>query len=438
MAEQREVFKVDFDVSDVERKLARVRELMEQISAGRAAGGDVTRFERELEVEFQSMGKLGQATRDTGGATGDLIKQKEKLASVVGLLGGRFGGTIGQLGNMVELLLLGGGAAAGFAGVLAGATGLIVAMSSLKEKTEEANRALSEYESRMQGVLGQTVPAEALSKGLMKHGALGAGSDRATAELYLEMLGSGVPSEMALPIAPLAHIAGAGAADAAAVAWAAQAAGKGPTSPAEFSQALQDLAPHRATIDANLGAMRGSLLGRNAMYEAAQAKLIMERRPDLWALAIDPNAQSYVVDYAKKTGLAGVENFEDLDTALAELAGLRIKGEAAQAFAEGRPHPGIVRSGRGSPYVPRLSGAERKRMDLLGELEAALERFGGPGEATGGAPTIIINQDVQQWGTVFNASADPRRTGYKSAGGAMTTQRLSAIQNAKTASVRPY
>jgi len=141
MASSPEILPYKLDITDVEAKAARMVDLMQKIAAGRAAKTDTSEFERQLESEMVLLNRSKGKTEESANAVQTLVKSKEKLGSVVGLLGGQFGGMIGQLGNVIELFIALGAAAAVPAAVIAGIT-LVVGL--LNQQAEAARKAAEE------------------------------------------------------------------------------------------------------------------------------------------------------------------------------------------------------------------------------------------------------------------------------------------------------
>jgi hypothetical protein len=102
--EQKEIWRLELDPSQMERAVQRVLDLTEQIKAKRAAGGDATALEAELQTQVDFLRQLQHEKKQDANATQDLMRAKGQLAAVVNLLGGSFGGLIGQLGGVIQLL----------------------------------------------------------------------------------------------------------------------------------------------------------------------------------------------------------------------------------------------------------------------------------------------------------------------------------------------
>ena len=152
MAKKRDVYEVDLDIAAVEKKAARLAQLVEDLKAKRASGQDASKLEEAVNKELDGIGKLAKAEKEQAGATEELVQQKDKLAGTIGILSGQMGGFIGQLGTVGELMLSGSRAAVAFGGGLAAITGIVAAVQALaaswrevKEEAEAADKAARQY-----------------------------------------------------------------------------------------------------------------------------------------------------------------------------------------------------------------------------------------------------------------------------------------------------
>lgn len=233
MPEQRdEILKYSLDITEVEAKTQRLSELLAQIKAKRGAGEDTSELEQMYGKELAGLEAIVPAQKRTAGGAEELLRQKEKLANVVQLLGGRFGGLVGQLGGVTELLLAAGPAAAGTAAALAGVTALIAGYQAYRKEIDETiakekelrDARLAQSEKALQRVvaleggfdkvggatraeveeakrldlaareqLGVTISPEVLARAI-KEG-LGDVGEIATADLLIRQYGATVPQE---------------------------------------------------------------------------------------------------------------------------------------------------------------------------------------------------------------------------------------------------
>ena len=97
MAQKKEVLRYEAEISDAEQKIGKLGE-----------------------VEEAALGKGKKKSEEAASATEDLTKQKEKLGAAVRMTGAQFGGAVGDIGNLVELMQTGSKAAIGFGAALAG------------------------------------------------------------------------------------------------------------------------------------------------------------------------------------------------------------------------------------------------------------------------------------------------------------------------------
>ena len=157
-----EIMTYKLDLTDVEVKARRLQQIAEEIKAKRGRGEDTSVLEEGLKKEIDGFGRLIPAKQKDKSATDDVIRSKEKLAQTVALLGGSFGGLIGNLGGVVELLTAGGTASLSLGVALAGLTTGIAYLSRLREEAERAadaqerfNKAVSESQLAKLGEEGQ-------------------------------------------------------------------------------------------------------------------------------------------------------------------------------------------------------------------------------------------------------------------------------------------
>jgi len=156
MPSEEEILKYTLDLSDVEAKAARLIELLEQIKAKRAAGGDASELEAQVSKELDGLGKLAEKAKETAGATEELLKQKHKLAAVMRTLGSDSSALVGDLGGVIELLMQGGKSAITFGGALAGISAAVIVYQKLRDAIREA---VEEQERLNQKVLEGTLAA---------------------------------------------------------------------------------------------------------------------------------------------------------------------------------------------------------------------------------------------------------------------------------------
>lgn len=194
-----------------------VKALTEEITAKRAAGQDVSELEVKLGREVDALGKLGQKEKEAAGETENLLRQKDKLANVVSVLGGRFGGLVGQLGGVVEMMMRGGKAALGLGAGLAVVTTLITAYQRFTaavkravEEQERLNQAITKQKYAQMGLQGQ------MEVELEKYGLRTPEGAQAAWTMHARLMKQyGFDQQRAAGIAPMAVAAGLSLEDAA-------------------------------------------------------------------------------------------------------------------------------------------------------------------------------------------------------------------------------
>lgn len=153
-----EILPYRLDITDVEAKAARMQDLLGKIASGRATGQDTSELEKQLLREMEAMSKSTGKTKEADSAIKQLVSQKEKLSSVVSLLGGQFGGIIGQLGNIVELFFVFGKAAVLPATAIASVTAMAVGYNqladSIKRVIEERDKLAEREKSEVEKGIG--------------------------------------------------------------------------------------------------------------------------------------------------------------------------------------------------------------------------------------------------------------------------------------------
>lgn len=140
MNNNREIYRLELDLSDFEAKAKRAAALIDEIQAKRSKKEDTSDLEKELDREVGGLGELINAQNDAAKSTEGLIKHKSALSAVVRALGGDLGGMASGVGNLVSMLSK------------AGPQGLIVAavIASLSAAWNAANKALAEYVAKME------------------------------------------------------------------------------------------------------------------------------------------------------------------------------------------------------------------------------------------------------------------------------------------------
>lgn len=453
MAEEKEILSYELNISDVEAKAKRIAELTQEITAEKGKGQNVTALEEQLGREVDALGKLTQQQKSAAGGAVELLQQKRNLASVVGLLGGEFGGLVSRLGNVVEMLLQGGAAAAGMAGAVAGVTVLVGAYRAM----EEAVRAAREEQERLnqavlEGKLGQLPTMERMGVELEKVGLRTPEGEKAAWQMMTRVMGHGIDRERAAGIAPLAVAAGLSPEQAGVVA-VLKGMGLAVEEPGKLQEVLRQMQTGTTPISiAGLPAEQAGILavlqamglkpgtaGTPAYQQAAAQLAAMPgtaggRINQLLGELLrgqEPGFSAVETLYAglAKTGKlpAGIQNVDQFRDKLAaasetqaELPGVRE--EIAELM---RRRPGPLRG-------LRLARLERRKEDMdalirdwgpiLGALRREEAREAGqlPGPSPGSPTTQpaeigadpararIIIQEINNYGTVYNASSRAR------------------------------
>ncbi len=138
MSSSPEIMSYKLDITDVEAKAARMQDLLGKIASGRAAKQDTSELEKQLLGEMDALSKSTGKTKEAESAIQTLVRQKEKLGSVVSVLGGQFGGIVGQLGNIVELFVSFGAAAVVPAATVASLAALTLGYNQLADAIRRA------------------------------------------------------------------------------------------------------------------------------------------------------------------------------------------------------------------------------------------------------------------------------------------------------------
>lgn len=411
MAEEREILRYEFDISDVESKVVRLKQLQEEIAGKRQEGGDTSGLEQELMREVDGLTQLRRKQNEASHSTEELTRQKEKLANVVNLVGGSFGPLVGQLGDVVELMMSGGTAAMGLGGAMAGLAAISVAAETLRDRLAEANAEVEKLaEAKRKLIGGEAGNVEQIESSLLGMGALEAGRAE---EVYKYAQGLraqyGVPEDLAFGVAPAAFVAGASPEQAGMIALASAAGGGGlPATAQEFQQRLGGLDQgSRAALMQQLSAMGASATGRRSRAEATLEQRLMAEDPARSEALFSPNIDALVVDFAKEMGLApekaGPESVAKWQEQASALRKRRSQLIAQSGFSGGAeadvfgPDAGGV-----SPDVEIINRQLEKFDQLQKAIEMLTEAFSQQAPGGGSAPVGPGGAAVYI-GTQFNA-----------------------------------
>jgi hypothetical protein len=340
MADRGEVLRYELDISDVEAKAKRVQELTEQIARGRTGGKDTAELEHALSAELDGMGRLARQTGQSASETTKLVRQKQRLAQVVSLLGGRFGGLVRQLGSMVEMLVAGGRAAVGFGAALAGLTVAVGAINSiqaalrqLREEQEQLNQSIADFRQKQ---------AEALSSMSTALSTLGlespTGEQAAGRVAYGLQRHFGYQPDVAMQVAPLAVAGGLSVEDAAAL-YQLQQMGYAPRTGADVEKLFQT-APPETLAEARRRA--GDVVQTVGGYGASmEARPPVRLRPDELAVqALKDQGVDITIDEYRSRVARGREvqaRMRQLDELLAQTAGKPPEFGSPESFGHEDP-----------------------------------------------------------------------------------------------------
>ncbi len=355
MGQETEVFRAELDVTDVEKKAERVQQLFTQIKQGKGRGEDVTALEKQLHVELDGLTKLGRQEKKTADATGDLIKQKEKLGAVVRSLGGNFSGLIGDLGGVVELLLQSGPAGAAAAAGMAGIAVVVGLYRSFNEELERAIELTKKLEAAQDEFTQQQVePIEQITASLQQFGAFSQKNLRGAYDLYADTLAEGVGKQQAAELAGVGFMAKLSPNQVARIA----AAGLRPETPEEAESQTDELLADKkvkAELDDALERNKRSRVGAQAMLEATGIRDRMAADPRFLEKLAGVSQDVVLLERAKAMGLikpgADIGRIDELRKEYARLQ--RRAEQDPSMYASGHP-----------AYQP-LSRSERMRLDVL-------------------------------------------------------------------------
>jgi len=208
MPDETEIFRLDLDTSQIERKAARVEQIVADIKTKRGKGEDVSDLEQSLNKELDSLGQLAQQEKRATTTTEDLVKQKEKLAAAMRMVGSQSSGLVGDLGGVIELVMNGQRAVIGLAGALA-ALGAVVGVvqhvrAEFQKLREEQERIDQTYQKMKQGFMDTSL---AMAETLQKTGTLTDETWQASQSLF-KALTARFGRDVARQIAPLAAMEG--------------------------------------------------------------------------------------------------------------------------------------------------------------------------------------------------------------------------------------
>jgi len=295
VAEEREILRYELDLADVEAKAQRLRVLTEQMRAATAKGENTDELQQQIQNEVNALASMGAEQKKAASTTEELIRSKEKLTSVVALMGGTFGGTVGQIANMIGMLVA---ANPAIAAVAAGLAGLTLGLQVYESLAEAAKKAREEQEKYNEAVAaGQQLRQKEAASVADKLEAWGRRSNEnvlAALELKQGLQRRwGVPTERATQAGALAAAAGLGEEDAARLSvllghgakvdtpeqarealFTAEQAGKSDLLLSAAEQYARDIAGQQVRIEAMTPGQPGmaGMSPERAAYEALKAQ----------------------------------------------------------------------------------------------------------------------------------------------------------------------
>ncbi len=360
MGQETEVFKLDLDTTALEAKAARVQQLFAEIKQGKDRGEDVSKLEKQLHAELDGLMKVGKQEKKTADATGDLIKQKEKLGAVVRSLGGNFSGLIGDIGGVVELLLQSGPAGAAAAAGMAGIAAVVGLYRSFNEELERAIELTKKLEAAQDEFTQQQVePIEQITAALQQFGAFSQKNLKGAYDLYVDTRGEGVGKQRAAELASIGFLGHISPGQVARIAAAGLRPETADEAVAQTEELVMDAAA-KAELDATIERNKRSRVGAQSILEATaiRDRMKVDRRflEKLTGVSQDVVLQ----ERAKEMGLIKPEaDLGRIDELRKEYAELQRRAEQDPSmYAAGHP-----------AYQP-LSKSERMRLDVLKPLAA--------------------------------------------------------------------
>ncbi|MFH1730335.1 MAG: hypothetical protein ABIF82_01640 [Planctomycetota bacterium] len=322
-----EVFRLDLDTSQIEKKAARVEQLVADIKGKRAKGEDVSDLERNLNKELDGLGKLAAQEKKAAGSTEELTKQKEKLGAAVRVMGGQFSGAVGDVGGLVELLMSGQRAAIGFGGALAGLTAVISVVgyiraefAKLREEQEKLDESYKTLKTSFAGA------SDAMGDTLQRYGALNAETEKAAGNIRRQIERAGFKRETAVTVAPLAAMEQM-TADEAILAAQLQAMGVA-LEPGQVKKTIAELQQRRPGVIAGAREQIAALGetevgGRRRFITKAQRFGAVERTPE--ELTVDAMRENEIrvrtKEGVREARAGDIERAEELRLRITELQG---------------------------------------------------------------------------------------------------------------------
>ncbi|MGE0481828.1 MAG: hypothetical protein AB7Q17_15300, partial [Phycisphaerae bacterium] len=236
-------YKLEVDVQSAQQTAQRIQALTEEITRRRGAGETTDLLEQQLQRELGALGRLNPELKKSAGLVGELDKNKRDLADVIKLLGGRWGGLVGDVLGSIQAFTMAGKAIAGVAAAFAAVTVGIHVYQSWREeirKTIAEQERLNEATRKAQEAAAG--PRAAIAAQLEKSGALTAGNEELAMQIARQLREQfGFTRDQAGAAAATAVGAGMGTFDEAGLVAALQARGASFEGPQDVVNAINNL-----------------------------------------------------------------------------------------------------------------------------------------------------------------------------------------------------
>ncbi len=411
----KEILRYSLDLSEVESGAARLQQLIGEIGRRKAAGQETLGLEEQLQREVAALGRLAPQTKQAASATDELLKNKERLASVVGLLGGQFGGLVSQLSNVIALAGTGGKLLLGFGGALAVVTvGIELYQrfsASIKEAVEQQQKMNAALDEANMSRLPQ---AESIAAELAKSGAATAENVNAANALDVKLRERfGLPAAVSRNIAAQSVAAGIGDVEQAAQLAVLSMRGAKVDSPDAARRAMEvvqqqgtgaDLLAEAQEFSQTPGAIHARALALGEEKMPPRTRAVNDAFDSLKRAGTLPAG----VDSAEKLrGL--IDEYEKLDAATRDYNPRVVTDptQYAPALAAMRKRDAFAAK---TGVLPAMQFIEQVEELQRGERESTPSPVspGAPGSERVGQTVTVVNNDnrtIQITGTVYNGGA---------------------------------
>lgn len=180
---------------------------------------------------------------------------------------------------------------------------MVAGVQKLNEQLKIANEQLEKMQEGYKALVEQRRgPLEQIEAKLLGMGALEAGRAEKVYGLILEMGKLGVTPQLALPVAPVAQVAGATPEQAAMVALASAArGGQVPQTPEEMQKVIAQLGGQEgAALEQQLAALPSSGQGKRAIAQVALAQRLYAKFADQLRALFDPDTDALLRELSKQ------------------------------------------------------------------------------------------------------------------------------------------